>query len=599
MVQQEEIAKKREKDVLDSLPIGIMILGEGGKIRSINQKLLNDLEIEEEELQDSFIYDMVKPSQIPLVLSRIKKSGKDNKTLNIDIGQGTAGSLSGLLSFDPGEDGRGEGFFVSLDESETTTKDQGLSYDVLEDLPLPVDIVRKDLKLHFQNSASEEMISLVAKGKDPLVKTAKERRGMLMDCFSMSKAQRASIPIKTKEGKIDFEVVAVPFTTMEGEDLALEIWLRSPKENMEGRGELLKGVGDELIESANAIIIGLDLEGNITLFNKGARRALGYQWEEVKGHPWFDLLLDHDAEKGKLEVLQWNIGSGFRTQYESRVRARSGMTLTISLENTVIFDNEENVSMILMIGQDMTKTKNLEESLKEQTEKLIDAIEESELYTDLMIHDMHNANAGIMGYLELLDLKEVSDRKKKSYIERALGEVRKSSTIIRDVKLMVKARPRMELGPVSLQVEINQAVEKIKEIRADNEPDIEMDMPDLHIIADDLLREAVFRVIENSIEHSKRKANTRIKIKTNRDPSRSNIIPDPVHLVIQDNGGGMNKKELENVFHRPTRTDLGSNGLGFYLIKRIIDRYGGIIWLENSEEKEKGLSVHILLREAV
>jgi signal transduction histidine kinase len=70
-------------------------------------------------------------------------------------------------------------------------------------------------------------------------------------------------------------------------------------------------------------------------------------------------------------------------------------------------------------------------------------------------------------------------------------------------------------------------------------------------------------------------------------------------MTIQDNGGGMNAKEIENAFNRPTRTDLGSHGLGFYLIKRIVDKYGGLVWLDNSEDRDKGLRIHILVREAV
>ena len=67
---------------------------------------------------------------------------------------------------------------------------------------------------------------------------------------------------------------------------------------------LAKGIGEELIETSNAIIIGLDMGGNIQLFNTGASRALGYTFEEVKGTSWFDYLLDRDMDQGKLEVFQ-------------------------------------------------------------------------------------------------------------------------------------------------------------------------------------------------------------------------------------------------------------------------------------------------------
>lgn len=587
-------------ELLDSLPFGIIELGERSKIMFLNSKILERINSSETDLIGSFLYDIVEPSSISKVIQLIDGSDPDGKQVRVDLRTNGSRRLSGTAHFRIGRDGKEEGYFIATGKDDMDITMKVISLDVLEDIPLPMDIIKKDMGLHFQNSASEEMVSLLSKGKDPILKPTKERKAVLLDCFSGSKGGRSTVKVKTNEDDVEFDVIAVPVKVGDMEFNALEIWMETGKERgKDNRVELIKGIGDELIESSNAIIIGLDLEGNIKLFNKGARRALGYSFDEIEDRPWFDLLLDRDAEKGKLEVLQWNIGSGFRTQYESKVRSRSGMTLTISLENTVIFDDDGNVSLILMIGQDITKTKKLEESLREQTEKLIEAIEEADLYTDLMIHDMHNANAGIMGYLELLDLQGHSEDKKRDYVARALGEVRKSSDIIRDVKLMSRARPQVEPEPVDLQGSIMDAVGRIQEDPENKKVVFEIDTVDVHVLGDDLLQEAFHRIFENSLVHARVKGELKVQVRAKRDPSHSNIVSDPILITLEDNGGGMRSVDLDNAFHRPTRTDLGSHGLGLYLIKRVISRYGGMVWLENTEGKEAGLKVNIILREAV
>ncbi len=579
--------------------MGIMVLGKGGRITHVNKKMAECIPHGSGDLVGSYLYDLVKPSNIPGVLERIKGPEEGKEGLKVELRENIFGNKQGMMFYGPDGMGSENGFVILLDDISISSDLKSIDLDILEELSIPMDILKKNMEVYFQNSASEEMVTLLSKGKDPITKPTKQRKVMLMDCFTKLKGGEAEVRLRSKAGPLDFNVIGIPLSTSTDDGLTLEIWVQRTGQDEGGkRAILLRGLGDELIESSNAIIIGLDLEGNITLFNKGARRTLGYGLEEVMGRPWFDLLLERDAEKGRLEVLKWDIGTGFRTQYKSKVRSSSGIALTISLENTAIFDEEGNVSLILMVGQDITKIKELEESLRDQTTKLLDAIEEADIYTDLMIHDIYNANTGIMGYLELMNLDPQSEKKRKEYISRALTEIRKSSRIIRDVKLMSKAGAQVQTAPIDLKKEILEAVNRVREEYQEREMKIDIDAKNYHVLTDELLHEALFRVIENLLHRSGSRDKVRINVKANRDPPRSTLLAEPVHLVIEDNGDGMKKENLENVFRRPTSTDTGSHGLGFYLIKRMIIRYGGIIWIEN-REKKKGLSVHILLKEAV
>jgi signal transduction histidine kinase len=251
--------------------------------------------------------------------------------------------------------------------------------------------------------------------------------------------------------------------------------------------------------------------------------------------------------------------------------------------------------MVLMVGQDITPMKRLETSLRDQSEKLVEAIDEVSLYNDLMIHDIHNANAGIMGYLELLNLGGLTDDKRKNYIVRALKEVKKSSSIIKDVKVMSMVRPVGETVPIDLVTTFEKVIRTYCSDQVGAPPKIDMNIADLQVLADDLIEEAIVRILGHSLMNMNA---SQININAKRDPSRSNLVPEPVHIVIGTNGKGITDEMIEVVFNRPKRTDLGSHGLGLYLVKKIIDRFGGMVWVERSKDG-KNIEVHILLREAV
>jgi len=359
-------------------------------------------------------------------------------------------------------------------------------------------------------------------------------------------------------------------------------------------GKSFPGMINDLLETSNAIIIGIDGEGRITLFNNGARRALGYSFEDVVGASWFEYLTDMDAVRGKLEVFQFDIGSGARTQYESRVRSSSGLTVTILLENTVIFGPSGEISMVLMVGQDISRTKELERSLKEQNDRLVAAHEELTLYTDLLLHDMKNANAGIMGCLDLMEI-ESSDEKRGDLSRRAFAEVMRATSIINDVKVMTLTRPQWEPSPVDIDEVLSRSMERVMKGRGKGRARFDVERSGLHIMADDLLEEAMVRIFEDFLND--RTKGEKLRVEVRRDVSRSDQIAQPVRITIT--GGHSIEEDASNhniPSQGPPSTGMGSKGLGMFIVKRIISRYNGLMFTEMTDE---GRTVVVLLSEAV
>ena len=465
-----------------------------------------------------------------------------------------------------------------------------LSREILEELPFPVTIMDLDMQMLYGNPpARKELKFLGKKGKKN-----KERKELLDSCITTGEPHEGII--RSDESGESYELISIPIQSSGRTTQVLEIWrdvtpdMKRLKESSE-----TKAVGSELLETSNAIIVGLDPEGYIKLFNQGAQRILDYDKEDVLDTSWFDYLLEDKADKGVLQVFQWNIGSGFRTQYENRVRSGSGKILTVSWENTVIFDEDGDVSMILMVGQDITQTKKLEQSLRDHGRQLSRALNEISIYNDLMLHDMKNINAAIMGYLQLITLEGIDPDKRKVYAEKALMELRKGSDITNDVRIMARAQSEVAQKPVPIAETLENVSSRVREIPGLDTLELSYEKSELSVLADDLIDEALLQLLKQISEGAAGKVNVEISVK--RDPSLEKMILDPVHMRIMEDVGFISEEEVDTLFSREPIPGEVSNRLGFYLVKKIIDRYGGHLWVEKGEGS--GTTTHMVLSESI
>lgn len=106
-------------------------------------------------------------------------------------------------------------------------------------------------------------------------------------------------------------------------------------------------------------------------------------------------------------------------------------------------------------------------------------------------------------------------------------------------------------------------------------------------------KRVIENIFSNAIKHTK--AGEGIVEVSIRENSSSVIIE------IADNGGGIKKEDLPNIFSRFYRGETargsdGSSGLGLTIAKQIVEGIGGLIWATSSEGK--GTSILISLKKA-
>ena len=123
-----------------------------------------------------------------------------------------------------------------------------------------------------------------------------------------------------------------------------------------------------IVESSDDAIIGKDLNGIITTWNRGAERLFGYADREALGQPITMLMPPDRVDEGA--VILERIRRGERIEHFETVRRRKdGTLLHVSLSVSPIIDAHGNVAGAAKIARDISERKRAEAALRESEER--------------------------------------------------------------------------------------------------------------------------------------------------------------------------------------------------------------------------------------
>ncbi|MCL7421131.1 MAG: SpoIIE family protein phosphatase [Methylobacter sp.] len=124
-----------------------------------------------------------------------------------------------------------------------------------------------------------------------------------------------------------------------------------------------KNFADNVINTAEALIIGLDPAGKVTLFNHHAEQSVGWEEEEIKGKDFFGQFIP-EHEQAVLRQLFDGMMDGsieFADEVETQMMIRSGESINVVWHATVVHDSRSRRPiMFLATGLDITERKQAE-----------------------------------------------------------------------------------------------------------------------------------------------------------------------------------------------------------------------------------------------
>jgi signal transduction histidine kinase len=221
--------------------------------------------------------------------------------------------------------------------------------------------------------------------------------------------------------------------------------------------------------------------------------------------------------------------------------------------------------------------------LKKTVEALQRSNDELEQFAYIASHDLKAPLRTVRSFLTLLASRNESvlDEKSKEYIKLAVGGAQRMRDLIESLLLYSRAGTRAQpLAPIPLKAVVDDALEGIGPAIFETDARIHVgSMPQVQ--ADPIQISQVFQnLFLNAITFQQEGVRPEIAVTAERRGEWWEV-------VVADNGIGIEPKFYERVFTIFKRLHNASTypgtGIGLAIVKKIVERHGGRIWIEANE----------------
>jgi PAS domain S-box-containing protein len=287
--------------------------------------------------------------------------------------------------------------------------------------------------------------------------------------------------------------------------------------------------------------------------NPRFEKLFGYSLEEVKGKHINDVVVPTDRRK-EGEALDRDARKGY--VYRNTVRRKKDGSLVQVSVSAAPITNESGVTGIVAMYKDISDLKNAEKRLDVMNEKL-------RVVGSLTRHDMRNKLTAVNGNAYLLRKRFAGDSDAMECLKSVESAVRESERIF-DFASAYEKLGVEQLTYVDAKKVLDEAVALFPDLK---DVKIVNDCGGLTLLADSLLRQLFYNLIDNSLKYGKKLTQIRIRYEKSENQLK---------LVYEDDGVGISKDNKAKIFNEGFTTGKGS-GYGLYLVRRMMDVYGWTI----------------------
>ncbi|MEM0202797.1 MAG: PAS domain-containing sensor histidine kinase [Archaeoglobaceae archaeon] len=276
----------------------------------------------------------------------------------------------------------------------------------------------------------------------------------------------------------------------------------------------------------------------ILMQNEASKQFLG----EVVGKKCHEVFHELNAPPAFCRILAFLRGDkGWEELYEQKL----GKWLMVKV-NQVKLENED---LFMHFVVDISEIKRRELEFQKTCELL-------SLATKIIRHDVVNSLTAVRGYLEILE---------ESCGELASKAIRKLDNAVKILKQTKYLPKSPELKPYRLKEVIEEVIPKFR---------VQVTIQgDCVVLADDCIYSVFDNLIRNAIDHGKAE---KISIDIKPEGEFCNVL-------FSDNGVGIAKEIRDKIFEDGFTTSPNHSGIGLFIVKLLMQRYGGDISLLDSE----------------
>jgi PAS domain S-box-containing protein len=348
-----------------------------------------------------------------------------------------------------------------------------------------------------------------------------------------------------------------------------------------------KAKDEALLESIGEGLIAVDNDRKILVINKVAERMLGWNGRELIGKELTDLPLEDEA--GNLIPLDKRpttiaLATGEVTKVTYFFVRKNGTRFPMATTATPIKLGGKTIGLIEIV-RDITHEKEVDKAKDE--------------FISLASHQLRSPLTTISWYTEMIlngDVGEVAPDQKKYLEEIYQGSQRMVALVntLLDIS-------RIELGTFQIESQPTDVVALAQGVLDEQKPSIEKKKlivttdfsknTPLFLTDPKLLCMVFQNLLDNAVEYTP--PGGRIEFTISLYEKRS------IAIKVSDTGYGIPKSQQDQIFTKFFRADnvrdkdTDGTGLGLYIVKSVVESFGGTIRFES--EENKGTTFYVML----
>jgi PAS domain S-box-containing protein len=344
--------------------------------------------------------------------------------------------------------------------------------------------------------------------------------------------------------------------------------------------KLKSDLEENIINSSIDIIAVLNKNYEYVVLNKYGCEAFGVQKQDIIGKNIIEVFPQLENSQ-MYETLQ----RAFKKREVLHMQSYKSKISDRVMENFFIplFDNNDEVYQVLVVGHDITDINEAHNKLKELNKELEKSNTDLEQFAFVASHDLQEPLRKIQTFSQILEQNLDNKETSKKYLAKIATSAERMTNLIKAV--LNYSRLSNEKGLVEM-VDLNEIIANIE-----NDYELTIAEKGARIIHDKLpvifgnplqLNQLMLNLVGNSLKFSTKQPVITISTsyKTEDLPNVSDN-DDFVELTFKDNGIGFDQLYADKIFtvfqRLHNKQEYPGTGIGLALCKKIVDNHNGSI----------------------
>jgi len=346
-----------------------------------------------------------------------------------------------------------------------------------------------------------------------------------------------------------------------------------------------------IIDSVGDGVIVIDLEGWVTLMNPAAEEITAVSRRQALGHPFATIFRNQEILR---EMVAKTAATGMTISDHENIVIRKAKQLTPVAATTfpLLLRDGESIGTILVL-RDLTNIRELEDAVRHA-----DRLSTLGTLAAGLAHEIKNPLGGIRGAAQLLEMELPSESELRDNVRIVVREVDRVNRIVEE--LLALASPRkLQLSRVNLHKVLGDIITLQKRSTGGRDVTFQQQFdPSIPpILADEgLLTQLFLNLIKNAVEAVEERGTIRIASRvisdysmTQKGERRSRMVA----IDVSDDGPGIPKEQLEQLFTPFFTTKAKGTGLGLAICQKIVTEHRGMLKVES--DPGKGTTFTVML----